>query len=369
MENYSIKDFKTLDSKRKLGISGHLRVKDGSAYLRECLDSVLPWVDELIITYNDCIDDTKKILDEYKHNSKVRIFHYPYKLHGFSRQDSKNRKVTNPNCYWDVHHLSNYYNYGLIKISYEYYMKIDADQIYDAESFKKIIDYLKTKSVFPLKDKKDLAIYKALKKFQKFKDKSALIISGLNLIYLNNPKLVTYRWWEKGNSKTRDRFYPPIINGLGGDTKIFVPNSLSFYMMNNICETLNETSFVKSFRVYALLWIHVGDFDRWENYRKSINEEETIDLQEISTFKGFKIKIINRCFNVMWDFIYHVCSWRYVFIKKVKFTFCPRIHIEVIVNRIFKNENFRFIIKSEINYKKIFEKVQIIRKKYGCKPN
>lgn len=49
-----------------------------------------------------------------------------------------NEYPDNPN----IHNLANYYNFGYVKISYQYYMKIDADQIYFPQKMQQLRDFL-----------------------------------------------------------------------------------------------------------------------------------------------------------------------------------------------------------------------------------
>ena len=115
-------DFKILDNQRPLGISGHLRVKDEAMSIGQCIDSCIDALDELIITYNKSTDGTEEILMKYakKYPKKIRLYFYPFDI----------VLLKDKNKYGYVHSLSNYYNFGYIKIKYQYYIKIDADQIY-----------------------------------------------------------------------------------------------------------------------------------------------------------------------------------------------------------------------------------------------
>ena len=58
----SKEDFKHLDKKRPIGISGHMRIKNEAMSLAESIDSCIEALDELIITYNKSSDNTELIL-------------------------------------------------------------------------------------------------------------------------------------------------------------------------------------------------------------------------------------------------------------------------------------------------------------------
>lgn len=130
-------DLKILDNERPLGISGHLRVKDEAMSLAECIDSCIDFLDELIITYNTSSDNTEEILKNYekKYPEKIKLFHYKPNIIRYNK-DEYNTK------YSQIHYLDNYYNYGLIKIKYKYYVKIDADQIYFTDKLLKLRELL-----------------------------------------------------------------------------------------------------------------------------------------------------------------------------------------------------------------------------------
>ncbi len=121
-------DFKVLDNDRPLGISGHMRVRNEAMSVAECIESCIDFLDELIITYNTSTDNTEQILEEYKNKypDKIRLYHYKPNIIRCDVYEFNDK-------YSYVHSLSNYYNFGYIKIEYKYYMKIDADQIYFTE--------------------------------------------------------------------------------------------------------------------------------------------------------------------------------------------------------------------------------------------
>ena len=58
------------------------RLKDGDDFLRQALESHLPYLDELILVDNGSNDDTWKICQEFakKYPYKVKIFQYPFSI-------------------------------------------------------------------------------------------------------------------------------------------------------------------------------------------------------------------------------------------------------------------------------------------------
>lgn len=143
---YSISNFGILDSERLNGISGHLRVKNESLTIYESIMSVIDFVDELIITYQKSVDDTEeklflvqKLFPEkiflYKYDEDLIPFHNEYDPSKTFYSDEE-LDITNPK------NLANFYNYGLVKIKYKYYLKIDGDQIYFKDKLRLIRDKL-----------------------------------------------------------------------------------------------------------------------------------------------------------------------------------------------------------------------------------
>ena len=66
---------------RPIGVSGIMRCHNCADFLESCIDSCIDGLDELVVVYHDCIDDTVTILqkkqDEYP--QKIKIYEYkPY---------------------------------------------------------------------------------------------------------------------------------------------------------------------------------------------------------------------------------------------------------------------------------------------------
>lgn len=131
-------EINNLDKDRPFGLSGHLRVKNEARTIKECIISSLPFLDELIITLQPSDDGTEEIIKElHRAHSKIRLFYYtqrvvPSQFSHINKNESLDilEKFNNNIPSNSVHSLAHYYNFGLVKIKYKYYMKIDADQIY-----------------------------------------------------------------------------------------------------------------------------------------------------------------------------------------------------------------------------------------------
>lgn len=125
-------------------IAGILRVKNDGMFIEPCIESCIDALDELIVVYNDCTDNSeseiKRMKDKYP--SKIRYFEYPHKILGFSLNKKDydiaiNLPENSPNL------LCGYCNFALAKVTCEYALKIDADQIYFTEELKKWCDFIR----------------------------------------------------------------------------------------------------------------------------------------------------------------------------------------------------------------------------------
>ena len=181
--------------------------------------------------------------------------------------------------------MDNYSNYGLVKIKYKYYLKIDADQIYFTEKLMEFRSFLLSEPKNINSNIRNLLIInkiswfisskKLRNKFRTYFIKKFLhkdndyIYDGLETILpikdlvtfakLNDKK---YRFEFGGfNLNLKDDnivlFKNSCINGCAGDTALFVPYSDTCYHFvgNNPCET-----FKANFQRYlcGFLWIHLG---------------------------------------------------------------------------------------------------------------
>lgn len=151
---------------RKKGISAFMRIKNGADFLKETIESHIPYFDEIIACYNDCSDTTEDILLglKKKYPKKLKVYHYLPKVHP---PGSELHKITSENS---VNSLVNFYNYTLSKTTYTIATKLDDDHIAIEKNLKKAITYIKSK----------------------WNQKSLLVFSGLNLIKDNN-ELAIYK--------------------------------------------------------------------------------------------------------------------------------------------------------------------------------
>lgn len=122
----------------KNGLSGLIRTRNEAKLLGPCIDSCIDALDELIVVYYDCTDETLQVLEEKRklYPEKLKIYAYNYDVLSFdlTREQFEYVKTLpddSPRLY------CNLCNFGLSKMQYKYAMKIDADQIYFTDEIKK----------------------------------------------------------------------------------------------------------------------------------------------------------------------------------------------------------------------------------------
>lgn len=119
-------DLSTLDpSNRKRGISGFMRLRNEEDFMEKSILSHLPYLDELIIVYNRCTDNTPKLADHFARSypDKVKVFHYEPHVYPQGSEKHSLLPPTSPNS------LVRYSNFALSKTTYKIAIKIDGDNI------------------------------------------------------------------------------------------------------------------------------------------------------------------------------------------------------------------------------------------------
>ena len=66
------------------GVSGIMRVKNDAEFITASIESCINALDELIVVYNDCTDNSAEIIDimHQRYPQKIRVFEYPYRVLG-----------------------------------------------------------------------------------------------------------------------------------------------------------------------------------------------------------------------------------------------------------------------------------------------
>lgn len=121
----------------KSGLSGIMRVRNEERFIESCIDSCINSLNELIVVYTGCTDNTESILIRKvkQYPEKLKIYKYEYDVlwYGLNREEydiAINLSDSDPRLY------SNLCNFALSKVSYKYVVKIDSDQIYFSDCVK-----------------------------------------------------------------------------------------------------------------------------------------------------------------------------------------------------------------------------------------
>lgn len=136
-----IVDISLFKKERPIGVSGLMRVKNEARWVAQSIDTCIDALDELIICYQACTDETPEIIERKRQQypNKIKVFFYAPPVYAFELSESDFYFAYNlPKD--SIHHFSNYTNYGLSKVSYRYVVKIDADQIYFTERLVALCD-------------------------------------------------------------------------------------------------------------------------------------------------------------------------------------------------------------------------------------
>jgi len=122
----------------KDGLSGIMRMKNEAQFVAGCIDSCIDALDELIVVYNDCTDETPAIVEQKRKQYPDKIKIYPYNHHILATNLSKEELDYVMSLPEDSPILfCSQCNFALSKVSYKYAMLIDADQLYFADEIKK----------------------------------------------------------------------------------------------------------------------------------------------------------------------------------------------------------------------------------------
>lgn len=242
----------------RIGVSGIMRVKNDAQFVRQSIDSCIDALDELIIVYNDCTDNSAALISEKQkqYPDKIKVYEYKHKIYSInlSKEEydfAKKLPIDSPQL------LCNYYNFALSKVSYKYAMKIDADQLYFTQKLKGICDIVREASEIKLSFHVIFGfilflIYRIISKFCTFlnivpsiytkfnanifypfymefvkymlqKEKCVLSLSGLNVYKEKNEIFVPL-----GLKNNYMNVLPP-MNGVG-DHLIFKVSSRTYYI-------------------------------------------------------------------------------------------------------------------------------------------
>ena len=132
------KDREVPYSQLKDGLSGIMRVKNEARFVANSIDSCIEALDELVIVYNDCTDESPEIIERKRQQypDKIKVYAYNHNVLAFNLTDEDfEYAVSLPEDSPRLH--CSECNYALSKVTYKYALKIDPDQVYFADELKK----------------------------------------------------------------------------------------------------------------------------------------------------------------------------------------------------------------------------------------
>jgi glycosyltransferase involved in cell wall biosynthesis len=101
---------------RSEGISAFIRTKGDERWIGPCIESILDFFDEIVVTIDKATSDrTAKILAGFE-SKKIQIYRYPFELDPSAPEDS-------------VHSGAYYSNWTISKTNYSHVCQWDADMI------------------------------------------------------------------------------------------------------------------------------------------------------------------------------------------------------------------------------------------------
>ena len=272
-------------------VAGIMRVKNDGMFIEECIESCIDALDELIVVHNDCTDNSVEEIERMrmKYPDKIKRYEYPHRVMGVNLTREEYDMVKDlPEG--SPHLLSTYCNFALSKVTSEYALKIDADQVYFTDVLKDWCDFIrncvpqkanlrvwigklfdsylslyrflsaKCNKVLPLMPTSLLrCFYPAYISYAKYlfsHEKACLSLSGINVLYKDSMMMVPMGH-KSGNLVSGIPF-----NG-EGDTVIFkVSESTYFSKLPDYSTT--KTSLVEKF-VHPYRVMFVGFF--WKHVR------------------------------------------------------------------------------------------------------
>lgn len=120
--------------KLRPGLSGIIRAKNEGRFIGASIDCIIDSLDEIVVVYGDCTDDTEAILQEKvkQYGNKVKTFPYRHKVL-FNNLTPEEYEFALSQPEDSPYLFSTQCNCAIDNVSYQYAVKIDPDQIYFPE--------------------------------------------------------------------------------------------------------------------------------------------------------------------------------------------------------------------------------------------
>lgn len=229
-----------LNNKREEGISAFMRIRDGEDFLKLTIESHIHFFDEIIACYNQCTDNTEKILLtlQNKYPDKLKVYHYEPKVYplGSPQQKAFANKTSKIDT---IHSMANYYNFALSKTTKKIAVKLDDDHLAVPEN-----------------------LSKALKIVRKNGKNNLYNFSGINLLSKNHEIGVSYNSAFSGS----------------GDIVFFPVSNKSIFINGEIHELFTSRKLNLPARYLGLLYLHLKFLKKDKGLKNyEIDDSENID--------------------------------------------------------------------------------------------
>ncbi|MDP2652913.1 MAG: hypothetical protein Q8Q08_02655 [Candidatus Omnitrophota bacterium] len=133
-------DRAALDPKgRRPGLSGYMRLRNEADFVGQAIAAILPFLDELVIVYNNCSDETPAIAEGFRRSfpDKVKVYEYAPRVYHQSSAEYHDLPAESPNSF------VNQSNYALSKTTCRWAVKIDGDQVVIPELFGRAVAHIR----------------------------------------------------------------------------------------------------------------------------------------------------------------------------------------------------------------------------------
>lgn len=125
------------NASRRPGLSGIMRAHNEARFIGACIDCVIDVLDELVVVYNDCSDNTESILKEKvrQYGERLKIYPYHHKvLFSNLAPEEYEYAVSLPEDSPEL--FCTQCNYALDRTNFQYAVIIDPDQLYFADEIR-----------------------------------------------------------------------------------------------------------------------------------------------------------------------------------------------------------------------------------------
>ncbi|MGA2666618.1 MAG: glycosyltransferase [Patescibacteria group bacterium] len=259
-----------------------VRIKNEENFLNVSIESIINFVDEIILINNLSSDKTATIIKKLikKYPQKIFAYNYPYWVSKIGNQSKNidNKKKSKK-------HLATYYNWSMNKCSKSYILKWDGDMVANKGFQREITLFKKTKRIFFIKNF-GKNIYPDLRHaIQTIKETESEVFPGCYISYLNKETYKELRLFPKRISYYNAKF--PFLENLFSPL-MFYP----FLILNANKPSFLHLKFLKT-DPYSNMPEEMKKFIKF-----SIRPDEKLTKEELNILSRYKIKNYNKDFII-----------------------------------------------------------------------